>query len=199
MLKFQNQKILFVISFLVAMGFVQSVLADNLTSRSDTKVVFNSLESFQVNCLAGGSDAQRELDREFTVEKLVNLAASDNPKERISVLSQLAVKRSIDPGIVQKILQTAILDKDSNVRAQAVYAIVQQGCEDLPLILGQAMHDSELSVRLMAVDSLGTDERSIALLEQAADDEEEAVRELAAMKLESLSDTNTNKTRSDDI
>lgn len=197
MLKFQDQKILFVISFFVAVGFVKSVSAENLASRSDTKVVFNSLESFQVNCLAGGSDSQRELDREFTVEKLVHLAASDNPEERVSALSQLARKRSIDAGIVQKILQAAILDKDSNVRAQAVYAIAQQGCEDLPLILGQAMHDSELSVRLMAVDSLGTDEKSIALLEQAVDDEEEAIRELAAMKLESLSDTN--RTQGDDI
>ena len=68
-------------------------------------------------------------------------------------------------------------------------AIAQQECTDVLSVLEQALHDSELSVRMMAVDSLGTDERSIFLLEQAKDDEEEAIRELAAMKLESLPNT----------
>ncbi len=190
LLKFQNQKSgllrLFFISLLFVMGSVNTVLADSLTSSSDTtKAVFNSLESLQINCLAGDSDMQREPDPELT-EKIVNLASSNNPEQRISALSQLGVKALIDAGVVQKILQKAILDKDSNVRAQAVYAIAQQECTDVLSVLEQAMHDSELSVRMMAVDSLGTDERSIFLLEQAKDDEEEAIRELAAMKLDSL-------------
>ena len=135
---------------------------------------------------------QREPDLKLT-EKIVNLASSNNPEQRISALSQLAVKASIDAGVVQKILQKAILDKDSNVRGQAVYAIAQQECTDVLIVLEQALHDSEFSVRMMAVDSLGTDERSIFLLEQAKDDEEEAIRELAAMKLESLSNTHKNQ------
>ncbi len=190
LLKFKNQKngllMLFFISLLFVIGSVNTVLADSLTSSSDTtKAVFNSLESLQINCLADASDTQREPDLKLT-EKIVNLASSNNPEQRISALSQLAVKASIDAGVVQKILQKAILDKDSNVRAQAVYAIAQQECTDVLSVLEQAMHDSELSVRMMAVDSLGTDARSIFLLEQAKDDEEEAIRELAAMKLESL-------------
>lgn|GEM_PF-4868635 len=190
LLKFQNQKsglfMLFFISLLFVMGPMNTVLADSLTSSSDTtKAVFNSLESLQINCLAGDSDMQREPDLELT-EKIVNLASSNNPEQRISALSQLGVKALIDAGVVQRILQKAILDKDSNVRAQAVYAIAQQECTDVLSVLEQAMHDSELSVRMMAVDSLGTDERSIFLLEQAKDDEEEAIRELAAMKLDSL-------------
>lgn len=189
-LKFQNQKngllMLFFISLLVVMGSMNTVLADNLASSSDaTKAVFNSLESLQINCLAGDSDMQREPDLELT-EKIVNLASSNNPEQRISALSQLAAKAPIDAGVIQKILRAAILDKDSNVRGQAVYAIAQQECTDVLSVLEQAMHDSELSVRMMAVDSLGADERSIFLLEQAKDDEEEAIRELAAMKLESL-------------
>ena len=102
-------------------------------------------------------------------------------------MSHLAGKVSIDAGILQKILQTAIRDSDSNVRAQAVYAIAQQNCTDTPLILEQALQDSELSVRLMAVDSLGSDEQSISLLEYALNDDEEAIRELASTKLEALS------------
>ena len=167
-LKFQNQKngllMLFFISLLVVMGSMNTVLADNLASSSDaTKAVFNSLESLQINCLAGDSDMQREPDLELT-EKIVNLASSNNPEQRISALSQLAAKAPIDAGVIQKILRAAILDKDSNVRGQAVYAIAQQECTDVLSVLEQAMHDSELSVRMMAVDSLGTDERSIFLL-----------------------------------
>lgn len=193
LLKFQNQKsgllMLFFISLFFVMGSMNAVLADSLTNSADTtKAVFNSLESLQINCLAGDSDMQRESDPEVT-EKIMNLASSNNPEQRISALSQLAVKASIDAGVVQKILQKAILDKDSNVRAQAVYAIAQQECTDVLSVLEQAMHDSELSVRMMAVDSLGTDERSIFLLEQAKDDQEEAIRELAAVKLESLPNT----------
>lgn len=191
MLKFKKQKMLLIISSLVGMGFVNNVLADNLASHSNTGAVFNSLESFQVNCFSTSDGAVLlEPDPEFTVDKIINLAASDNPEERISALSHLAEKRQIDAGVIQKILQAAILDKDSNVRGQAVYAIAKQGCEDLPLVLEQAMQDSELSVRLMAVDSLGTDDKSIALLEQAKEDEEEAIRDLAAMKLEALFATN---------
>ncbi|MDO9311039.1 MAG: HEAT repeat domain-containing protein [Nitrosomonas sp.] len=189
MLKFQNQKMLLIISSFVGMGLANNLLADNLTSNSDAKVVFNSLESFQVNCFANEGAVVLEPDPEFTVDKIINLAASGNPEERISALSHLAEKRPIDAGIVQKILQAAILDKDSNVRGQAVYAIAKQACEDLPLVLEQAMQDSELSVRLMAVDSLGTDDRSIVLLKQAKEDEEEAIRDLAGMKLEALSAT----------
>lgn len=192
-LKFQNQKsgllMRFFISLLFVMGSMNTGLADSLTNSADTtKAVFNSLESLHINCVADDGDMQRESDPELT-EKIVNLASSNNPEQRISALSQLGVKASIDAGVVQKILQKAILDKDSNVRAQAVYAIAQQECTDVLSVLEQALHDSELSVRMMAVDSLGSDERSIFLLEQAKDDEEEAIRELAVMKLEFLPNT----------
>ena len=59
------------------------------------------------------------------------------------------------------------------------------------------MHDPELSVRLLAIDGLGGDEKSVALLEQALSDEDAAIRELAALKLELLSDPN--KTASDEL
>lgn len=186
MLKFQNVKIgvpmLLMISSWIIMG-IHTARADSI-GNSDTKLIFNSLESFQVSCFADDSDGQRELDLAFT-EEIMNLAASNNPEQRISALSQLAEKGPIDAGVVQKILQKAILDKDSNVRGQAVYAIAQQTCADFPMLLEQALSDSELSVRMMAIDSLGIDEKSVNLLEQALNDDEQAVRELAAMKLES--------------
>lgn len=186
MLKFQNAKIgvpILLMIFSWAITGIHTVRADSIGS-SDTKLIFNSLESFQVNCFADDVDGQREPDPAFT-EEIVNLAASNNPEQRISALSRLAEKGPIDAGIVQKILQKAILDKNANVRGQAVYAIAQQTCADFPMLLEQALNDSELSVRMMAVDSLGADEKSVDLLEQALNDDEEAVRELAALKLES--------------
>lgn len=54
------------------------------------------------------------------------------------------------------------------------------------LLLEQALDDSELSVRLMALDGLMGDDRSVALLKNALKDDEQAVRELAAVKLEGL-------------
>lgn len=186
MLQFQNAKIGVLILLMIfswAVMRIHTARADSI-GNSDTKLVFNSLESFQVSCFADDSDGQRQPDLAFT-EKIVSLAASSNPEQRISALSQLAEKGPIDAGVVQKILQKAILDKDSNVRGQAVYAIAQQMCADFPILLEQALNDSELSVRLMAIDSLGIDEKSVNLLEQALNDDEQAVRELAAMKLES--------------
>ncbi|PXW84938.1 HEAT repeat protein [Nitrosomonas sp. Nm84] len=185
MLQFQNAKIGVLILLMIlswAIMGIHTARADSMSS-SETKLMFNSLESFQVNCFADDSDGQREPDLAFT-EEIVKLAASNNPEQRISALSQLAEKSPIDAGVVQKVLQKAILDKDSNVRGQAVYAIAQQACADFPILLEQALNDSELSVRMMAVDSLGVDEKGVSLLEQALNDDEEAVRELAAMKLE---------------
>jgi hypothetical protein len=122
-------------------------------------------------------------------ETLVRMSGSEDPAERVSALSQLAVERPVEPGIVQGILQTALSDEDPNVRGQAVYAVVRRGGVEAAAVLQDALQDGALPVRLMAVDGLGTDEESIALLKQALTDSEEAVRELAAMKLKSLSTT----------
>jgi hypothetical protein len=127
-------------------------------------------------------------DPELT-ETLVRMSGSEDPTERVSALSQLAVERPVDPGIAQEILQTALSDKDPNARGQAVYAVVRRGGVGAAAVLQDALRDSALPVRLMAVDGLGTDEESVALLKQALADSEEAVRELAAMKLKSLSTT----------
>ena len=183
-LKFSTP-VLFMVSSLIIAGSTSNTFASNIDN-PDSKPVFNSLESLQISCTPNGNDSDREIDRDLTA-KIINMAASNQPEQRLSALSHLAGKVSIDAGILQKILQTAIRDSDSNVRAQAVYAIAQQNCTDTPLILEQALQDSELSVRLLAVDSLGSDEQSISLLEYALNDDEEAIRELASTKLEALS------------
>ncbi len=183
-LKFSTP-ILFMVSSLIIAGSTSNIFASDIDN-PDSKPVFNSLESLQISCTTNSGDNEREIDRDLTT-KIINMAASNQPEQRLSALSHLAGKVSIDAGTLQKILQAAIRDDDSNVRAQAVYAIAHQNCTDTPLILEHALQDSELSVRLMAIDSLGSDEQSVNLLEYALNDEEEAIRELASTKLEALS------------
>lgn len=189
MLKLPNHKsgiaMPLVIFFIVMAGFANHLFADNAKASSAS-----SLDSIQIYCMAEQGNVA-EPDTSFT-ETIVNLAASSDPAQRVSALSQLAEKGSIDAGVVEKILQTAIQDIDPNVRGQAVYAFAQQGCGDLFVVLEQALQDTELSVRLMALDSLGADERSVALLKEIVEDEDEAeaIKDLVTMKLESLSVSN---------
>jgi len=188
-LKLTNHKngigILFIIFFMAATGFSNYVLADAATVNS-----VSSLNAIQIYCMEEHGNASKS-DADFT-EAIVNLAASNDPAQRVNALSQLAVKGLIDSEVVQKILQTAIQDSDPQVRGQAVYALAQQGCGDLFVVLEQALQDTEFSVRLMALDSLGDDERSVALLKQVVEDEDEAqaIKDLATMKLEALSASN---------
>lgn len=185
MLKLPNYKseiiIQFVIFFMSVAGFTNHVFADSAKVN-----LGSSMDSIQIYCMAVHGDAL-EPDAGFT-KSIVKLSQSNDPARRVSALSQLAVKGLIDAEVVQKILQAAIQDSDPNVRGQAVYAFAQQGCGDLFVVLEQALQDTELSVRLMALDSLGVDERSAALLKQVIEDEDEAqaIKDLAAMKLEFL-------------
>ncbi len=186
MLKLRNQRIgiglVLTMTSFVLMQFSGVVKAADESEAVGGKPVFNSLETFQINCGADGAASNAT-----TAEHIVKGANSTKPGERIGALSQLAVKGVLDSASAQKILQAALRDQDANVRAQAVHAIVQQSCADNILFLGQALNDSELPVRLMAVDNLNADDTGIQLLEQALNDEAEAVRELAAAKLDTVS------------
>lgn len=174
-----------VLSVMLMIFALTVMSARQIMADDGNQLIFNSLESFQVNCFASDGAAQ-QYDQELAVN-IQKQAASEDSGERIGALSQLAVKDTVDPAIIQKILQKALTDKDGNVRAQAVHALVQQDCADAMLVLEQALNDSELVVRLMALDSLSLDDRSMSLLKQALEDDNEAIREMAAMKIEALS------------
>lgn len=123
-------------------------------------------------------------------ETLERLAGSEDPTERISALSQLAVDKPVDPGVVEEILLRALEDEDPNVRGQAVYALAQRGGVESAEVVREALQDDAAAVRRMAVDGLTANEESITLFKQALVDSDQAVRELAAMKLEPLSNLN---------
>jgi hypothetical protein len=121
-------------------------------------------------------------------ETLLKLAQSKNPEDRVQGIGGLlAAGKTGDPAI-KAALQAALSDNDANVRAQAISSYAHREGDDAAAELQTAMQDSSVDVRIMAVDSAGN---NIALLKQALHDQDETVRSLAALKLESLNAENS--------
>lgn len=74
-------------------------------------------------------------------------------------------------------------DKDANVRAQAIRSIVMRGGEEVTDQQGLALKDNDVNVRLTAVSDIQNDE---TLLQQALNDSDPSVRDLAKDKLQDL-------------
>jgi len=129
-----------------------------------------------------------QTDTERTVadqtKALIERAKSKNPKDRADAISSLMNEGKAGDTAVRKVLEEALIDKDANVRAQAISSLTNREGDNATAELQEALHDSDASVRLMAVGSIGN---NAALLQQALTDSDATVRELAAMKLESLS------------
>ena len=126
-------------------------------------------------------DAAAKEEAERTSE-LLKLAQSKNSEERANAIGEiLALENQNDPNI-SAVLEQALTDQDSEVRAQAISSYAHRDGVDAIPALQQALHDDSEDVRLMAVDSM-TD---AGLLQQAASDSDETVRSLAALKLAQL-------------
>lgn len=116
-------------------------------------------------------------------DALLKMTGSNDPAERIDALALLAVNGPSGDADIRKALETALTDKDANVRAQAISSLARRDGDGAAVQLQAALADSDVSVRLMAVDSAGNNP---ALLQQAVTDRDETVRTLATMKLEAL-------------
>lgn len=120
-------------------------------------------------------------------EELIQMAKSENPAERAEAIGRLlSVGRKNDASI-REVLETALSDEDARVRVQAISSLSHREGAGAAAALREAIHDSDVSVRLTAVDRAGDD---IVLLQQALLDEAESVRELAAIRLKSISKPN---------
>ncbi|MFA6162355.1 MAG: HEAT repeat domain-containing protein [Methylobacter sp.] len=118
------------------------------------------------------------------VDKLLELAKTQDPAERADAVALLAAKGQKNDENVNSALVAALSDKNADVRAQAVFGLARRESGDSPAALQNAMQDGDASVRLMAVDNAGD---NVALLQQALGDSNETVRTYAAKKLEKLS------------
>lgn len=130
--------------------------------------------------------AQTEPEPDET-DELVKMAKSENPAERADAIGRLMAAGRKDDASVKEALETALSDKDARVRVQAIFSLSQREGAGAAAALREAIHDPDEGVRLTAVDRAGDD---IALLQQALTDEAESVRELAAMRLKSISKPN---------
>jgi hypothetical protein len=133
---------------------------------------------------ATGTNNESEPDE---TDELVKMASSKIPEERAEAIGRLMAGGRKDDIIVKKTLEAALLDLDARVRVKAISSYAYREGPRAGAALHAAMLDSEASVRLTAVDRAGAD---AALLQQALTDSDATVRQLAAIRLKSLSKPN---------
>jgi HEAT repeats len=125
----------------------------------------------------------RESELDDHMKVLLNMAQSGNTEERARAISALLSAGYENNPEVKATLEQALNDQDASVRAQAISTYAHREGGTATEAIQQALQDSSVDVRLMAVDGITED---IDLLEQATNDNNEAVRNLAAMKLAEL-------------
>ena len=121
-------------------------------------------------------------DEPDMTDELIKMAKSTNTEERVSAIGQLLAGGREGDADVRETLRAALTDMDPRVRAQAISSFANREGEGAYAALQEALHDSDASVRQMAVGSAN----NTALLQLAVNDSEKSIRVLAQTKLEAL-------------
>ena len=116
-------------------------------------------------------------------DNLLKMAKSKDANLRADAIGALMAAGREGDGNVKRILEEALTDPNANVRAQAISSLAHREGSAAAAALQEALHDTNAGVRLMAVDGAGNNS---ALLQQAVNDDDETVRNLAISKLEEL-------------
>ena len=127
-----------------------------------------------------GDAAEAEPDQ---TDDLLKMAKSKDAIVRADAIGALMAAGREGDANVKTVLEEALTDPNANVRAQAISSLAHREGSAATAALQDALHDSDAGVRLMAVDGAGN---NLALLQQAVNDDDEAVRNLATSKLEEL-------------
>ena len=152
---------------------------------------FGTDQTNSVVCSSPGSQQQKLPEAEQTktgleldqTDELVKMAGSKIPAERAGAIGRLmAGGRKGDP-TVKETLEAALSDPDAKVRAHALSSLAHREGAGASAALHEAMLDSDVSVRLTAVNNAKED---IALLQKALNDSDATVRQLAGIRLEPL-------------
>lgn len=155
------------------------------SSLADGKGQCTSPRGKQGQSSAGGETAGKALDP-AELKRFLDMASSEDASLRADALSQLTAEGQIGDAAVRHVFASAMSDKDPKVRAQAVYGLSREGGSEAMGFIQEALQDSDADVRLMAVDSIAADDANgVALLKQALNDGDQAVRELAEAKMQS--------------
>lgn len=158
-----------------------------LGSRLDGAIAKNCPMSVALNDTDSNAfdetQAQIEVEQ-LRTQQLLNMTHSKNPEERADAIGAFLAEGAEGDPEIKAALEQALTDTDDNVRAQAVSTFShREGGASTEAVIQEAMHDSSPAVRMMAVDSITND---VALLQQAANDSDETIRNLAVLKLEQL-------------
>ncbi|MFA5921562.1 MAG: HEAT repeat domain-containing protein [Methylococcaceae bacterium] len=116
-------------------------------------------------------------------DNLLMMAKSKDATVRADAIGALMAAGREGDANVKRALEEALTDPNANVRAQAISSLAHREGSAAVVSLQDALHDTDAGVRLMAVDGAGN---NIALLQQAVNDDDETVRNLAISKLEEL-------------
>lgn len=125
-------------------------------------------------------ETPKRTKREQSDALLAKLKDAKSAQERTEALANLATGGIIGDPDVRKALDDAILDTDANTRAQAISTLANLDREGAAEVLAGALHDSDATVRLTAVDQLSDD---VEVLKQALADSDTGIREFATAKL----------------
>ncbi len=115
---------------------------------------------------------------------LLKMTSSNAPAERVEAMGRLLAAGQKGDVAVKQVLVAGLVDPDPMVRVRALSSLAHREGTDASGALHEALHDSNVAVRLTAVDNAGGDE---TLLQQALTDSEETVRQLAELRLKQLS------------
>jgi hypothetical protein len=118
-------------------------------------------------------------------EDLLDKAQSNDKNQKAAALGALLAEGHKGDPAVRAVLEQALADQDPEVRVQAVSGLAHREGNDALFAVEQGLQDDSEDVRLIAVEGIKDD---ITLLQQAINDSDEAVRSLAEIKLQLLTD-----------
>jgi hypothetical protein len=116
-------------------------------------------------------------------DELIKMAMSKSPTERAEAIGRLMAGGRKGDATVRETLEVALSDPDARVRVQAISSLAHREGTGASAALQEAIHDRDVSVRLTAIDNAGDDKD---LLRQALTDSDFTVRQLAKIRLDSL-------------
>jgi hypothetical protein len=158
------------------------LLGSSVGSCQAVTVAVSPIQKIAVQPTAEAS-AEAELALQEQTDRLLKQTQSKDPNQRAEGIGNLGAAGPKDDPAVDEALRTAMNDKDANVRAQAIRSIVMRGGEEVAGQQGLALKDNDVNVRLTAVSDIQDDE---TLLQQALNDSDQSVRDLAKDKLQDL-------------
>lgn len=133
---------------------------------------------------ASSQDPTLEPLTDADIDQLAAMARAGDAEQRAQALTRLTAGGAGNHAAVRQALEAGLADDDPAVRAQAVSGLaLRDGVAAYP-VLQRAIVDYDISVRLVAVDSVPRNSLGHALLEAALTDTDASVRSLAANKMQ---------------